>query len=335
MILRTRQLAPIAATALVCIALYVVAGLRYDGFFSLSVLSGLFADHAFLGIVAVGMTFVILSGGIDLSVGAVLGCSTIVIAALVQRAGWHPAAAVAAVVALGMLHGAAMGGLIHAFAMPPFIVTLAGMFLARGVGFVVSQEAIAVDHPFMWAVDGLPGSLVRLVGLGDAVAAGVEAHVRVTALVFLATLASGVLAARWTRFGRTVYAVGGNETSARLMGLPVGRAKVGVYAISGGCAALGGAVYVLYTFSGNPTAGTMLELDAIAAVVIGGTLLSGGVGTVAGTLLGVLIFGTIQTAIIFDGSLSSWWTRIAIGLLLLGFIMLQRLMQRALERRPG
>jgi simple sugar transport system permease protein len=119
------------------------------------------------------------------------------------------------------------------------------------------------------------------------------------------------------------------------MGLPVGRTKIGVYALSGFCSALAGAVYTLYTFSGNPTAGTMLELDAIAAAVIGGTLLTGGVGYVAGTLLGVLIFGIIQTAIIFDGRLSSWWTRIAIGILLLAFILLQRLLQRTIGTAAG
>lgn len=128
-----------------------------------------------------------------------------------------------------------------------------------------------------------------------------------------------------------MYALGGNEQSALLMGLPVGRTKIGVYALSGFCSSLAGIVYSLYTFSGNPTAGTTLELDAIPAVVIGGTLLSGGVGTVFGTLLGVLIFGIIQTAIMFQGSLSSWWTKIAVGILLLIFILLQNVVQKKIK----
>jgi simple sugar transport system permease protein len=300
------RLGPLAATALVCVLLYLSAGLLYDGFFSWRVLSGFFVDNAFLGIAAIGVTFVILSGGIDLSVGAVIGCASIMIATLVERAGWHPLAAIVLVLVLGTLLGATMGSLIHAYALPPFIVTLAGMFFARGLGFVVNQESIAIRHDFHEALAGLPAPL------------------------FLAVLGAGIYLAHRTRFGRNVYAIGGNEESALLMGLPVGPTKIGVYALSGFCAALAGAVYTLYTFSGNPTAGTMLELDAIAAAVIGGTLLTGGVGYVSGTLFGVLIFGIIQTAIIFDGRLSSWWTRIAVGILLLLFILLQRFLQRSL-----
>jgi ribose/xylose/arabinose/galactoside ABC-type transport system permease subunit len=296
----------LAATALVCAVLYVTAGLLYDGFFAWRVFTGLFVDNAFLGIAAIGVTFVILSGGIDLSVGSVIGCSSIMIASLVERAGWHPLAAILLVLVFGTLLGAGMGSLIHLYALPPFIVTLAGMFFARGLGFVVSQESIAIRHEFLQALAGLP------------------------APAFLAVLGAGIYLAHRTRFGRNVYAVGGNEESARLMGLPVGRTKIAVYALSGLCAALAGAVYALYTFSGNPTAGMMLELDAIAAAVIGGTLLTGGVGYVSGTLFGVLIFGIIQTAIIFDGRLSSWWTRIAVGILLLVFILLQRFLQRTL-----
>jgi ribose/xylose/arabinose/galactoside ABC-type transport system permease subunit len=147
-----------------------------------------------------------------------------------------------------------------------------------------------------------------------------------SALIFLATFITAIYVAQYTRFGRNVYALGGNEQSAVLMGLPTGSVKMRVYALSGFCSALAGVVYTL-GLSGNPSAAVGLELDAIAAVVIGGTLLTGGVGYVAGTLLGVLILGIIQTAITFQGSLSSWWTKIAIGLLLLIFILLQRFVQ--------
>src|SRR5207245_6871854 len=112
-----------------------------------------------------------------------------------------------------------------------------------------------------------------------------------------------------TRFGRNIYAIGGNEQSALLMGLPLGATKVWLYALSGFCSSLAGVVYTFYTSSGNATAGTMLELDAIAAVVIGGTLLSGGVGSVFGTWIGVLVLGVTQTILTFDGTWSSWWTK--------------------------
>jgi simple sugar transport system permease protein len=129
-----------------------------------------------------------------------------------------------------------------------------------------------------------------------------------------------------------VYAIGGSETSAALMGLPVAATLVRVYALSGFCAAMAGLIYSFYTLSGYSLHATGLELDAIAAVVIGGTLLSGGVGHVPGTLVGVLVLGLIQTLISFDGTLSSWWTRIVIGMLLLVFCLLQRLL---VVRRPG
>lgn len=324
---------PVLATAAVALGLYLLAGVLYDGFFSLRVFAGFFADNAFLGIAAIGMTLVIISGGIDLSVGAVVGCSSILIATLVEVGQWHPIAALLVAIAFGVAMGVSMGALIHCFALPPFIVTLGGMFFARGLGFVIHQESIAINHPFLHGISGLPSGIARAVGLSDAAAQQVGLLMPMTTIVLLVVLAAGIYLGRWTRTGRAVYAVGGSEESAVLMGLPVGRTKVFVYGFSGLCSAIAGAVYTLYTLSGNANAGTMLELDAIAAAVIGGTLLSGGVGSVFGTLLGVLIFGIIQTAIVFDGSLSSWWTRIAIGVLLLGFILLQRMLQGTLAGR--
>ena len=150
-----------------------------------------------------------------------------------------------------------------------------------------------------------------------------------TACVFVAVLLAGVWLAHLTSFGRNVYAIGGNESSALLMGLPVARTKVLLYALSGFCAALGGIVFTVQAQAGNPLNGLGLELDAIAAVVIGGTLLSGGVGQVTGTLLGVLIYGTILSAPDYLSGFDSSWQRIAIGLLLLAFIVLQRFLSRA------
>jgi simple sugar transport system permease protein len=189
------------------------------------------------------------------------------------------------------------------------------MFFARGLGLVLSQESVSANQYF----DAIASSLKIPLGGGIVLPA--------TAILYFVAFAIAIWIAHYTRFGRNVYAIGGNEQSATLMGLPVARTKIGVYAFSGFCSALAGVVYTLYTFSGNATAGMGLELDAIAAVVIGGTLLSGGVGFLAGTFIGVLIFGIIQTAITFQGNLSSWWTKIVIGGLLLVFILLQKLVQ--------
>ena len=204
-----------------------------------------------------------------------------------------------------------MGALIHFFRLPPFLITLAGMFFARGAGFWISTESVGIGHGLYGTVSGYE------LALGPVI-------LRSGALLLLAVLLAGFVIAHHTRFGRTLLAVGGNEQSALLMGLPIGPAKVGVYALNGFCAALAGIVATLYTGSGNPSMGIGLELDAIAIVVIGGTLLTGGRGHMLGTLLGVLIFGTIQAAILFDGRLSSWWMRIVVGALLLVFILLQR-----------
>jgi len=305
-----------AATVLVFVALYGFAAWKYEGFLSLRVFVNLLGDNSFLAIAAIGMTFVILSGGIDLSVGSVLAFTTIFIATLTGKHGMHPGAAITIALALGTTLGASMGWLIHRYELPPFLVTLGGMFFARGMAFVVNQESVEIAHPFYTAVQEF----------GVPVTEGVA--LPATAVIFLVLFVAGVFLAHYTRFGRNVYALGGSESSARLMGLPVGATKVAVYALSGLCSAMAGVVWTFYTGSGNPAAGIAFELDAIACVVIGGTLLSGGVGTLTGTLLGVLIFGTLQATLVF-ANLNSWWLRIVIGAQLLAFILLQRFLSRS------
>jgi ribose/xylose/arabinose/galactoside ABC-type transport system permease subunit len=292
--------------------------LRYDYFFSWGVFINFFRENAPLGIAAVGLTFVILAGGIDLSVGSVMACTGILIATLAQR-GWDPWLAMPLALLLGAAFGLAMGCLIHFFQLAPFLVTLAGLFLARGIAAVISLESIGLSHP----------TFVDLSEVSLAVSSDVR--VPLSALVFLAVALVAALVAVFTPFGRNVYAIGGDENSAVLMGLPVGRTKIAIYTLSGFCSALAGVVYSVSIGSGNATAAVGLELDAIAAVVIGGTLLTGGVGSIWGTVLGVLILAIIQTALIFEGTLSSWWARIIIGALLLIFIALQKLLTRRTE----
>jgi simple sugar transport system permease protein len=307
-----RQRLPLLGTVLVFLLTAGYGSLAYPGFFSAQVFLNLLIDNAFLCIVGVGMTFVILSGGIDLSVGSVIALTTMVSAALIEHHHWAAWQAIPLVLAGGTAFGALMGWLIQRFRLQPFIVTLAGMFLGRGLCYLISIDSISITDATYTAL-----SQARLpLWPGAALSIG--------AVVALAVLAAGIWLARATAFGRTVYAIGGNEASARLMGLPVARTVVAVYALSGFCAALAGVVFTLYMLSGYGLHAVGLELDAIAAVVIGGTLLSGGVGQVAGTLFGVLILGILQTLIAFDGSLSAWWTRIVIGVLLLVFCLLQR-----------
>ncbi|WP_321806168.1 galactofuranose ABC transporter, permease protein YjfF [Burkholderia sp. BCC1993] len=314
---------PIVVTIVLFAALFGFGSVMYTGFFSMQVLTGLLVDNAFLLIVAIGMTFVIVSGGIDLSVGSVVALTTIFCAVGAERFHWPVWAIVPLVLVFGALYGAAMGALIHYFRLQPFIVTLAGMFLARGACFLITTQSITINEPTFHALAGISVP----VG-GGTLSAG--------ALIALATLAAAIYVAHFTRFGRNVYAIGGNERSALLMGLPVARTKVGVYALSGFCSALGGVVFTLYVLSGYGLQAQGMELDAIAATVIGGTLLTGGVGYVIGSVFGVGILGTIQVLITFDGTLSSWWTRIVIGALLCVFCLLQRIIERhAARRRSG
>ncbi|WP_092947601.1 galactofuranose ABC transporter, permease protein YjfF [Roseateles sp. YR242] len=302
-------------TVVLLVVLIATGGVMYDGFAAPQVMLNLLIDNAYLLVLAVGMSLVILSGGIDLSVGAVLALSTTVAAWLLQQAHW-PAPVVMAVVLLGgTVFGVLQGALIHVFKLQPFIVTLAGMFLARGLCYLISVDSITISDPTFVHISqmqvALPGGFLSL---GAVIAVGV--------------LAVGIWLAHRSGFGRAVYALGGNESSALMMGLPVGRTKLMVYGFSGLCASLGGLLFGFYMLSGYGLHAQGAELDAIAAVVIGGTMLSGGYGYVAGALSGVLVLGTIQTLIAFDGTLSSWWTKIVIGGLLFVFCVVQRLLSR-------
>lgn len=314
---------PLVATFVVFVALYLIGFQRFPAFGTTRVIANILTDKSFLGIVAVGMTFVIIAGGIDLSVGSVVAFAGVFSAMAIGQWGMHPVAAFALVLVMGAVFGAAMGAIIYNFKLPAFIVTLAGMFLARGAAFVINEASVPIEHPFMAQISEMfyvfpdRGRLTFIAGL------------------YVAVLIVGILIAHFTRFGRNVYALGGSPTAALLLGVPIGKTTIGVYTLSSFLSALAGVVYCLYTRSGYPRAAIGLELDAIAAVVVGGTLLTGGVGYVAGTFIGVLIQGVIQTYINFDGTLNSWWAKIAVGLLLFAFIALQKFLTGSSTTLPS
>ncbi len=305
----------VLVTATLLVVLFGAGSARYENFGTPQVALNLFVDNAHLIVLAVGMTFVVLTGGIDLSAGAVVALSTVIAAAMLE-AGWPAPVAVLTVLATGALLGWGMGAAVHHLQLQPFIVTLAGMFLARGLCFVISVPSIPIRDPFF---QSLAQNVVELPG---------GTFLTYSVFIALAVLVVAAWVLHRTRFGRTVYAIGGNENSAALMGLAVGRTKVGVYVISGTCSALAGLLFTFYMLSGYSLHAIGMELDAIAAVVIGGTLLTGGAGYVVGSLLGVLVLGTIQALISFDGGLSSWWTKITVGVLLLAFVVVQRVTTR-------
>ncbi|MER5702808.1 galactofuranose ABC transporter, permease protein YjfF [Micromonospora sp. NPDC002296] len=307
-----RRQVPVLATLVLLLVMYGIGVSQYRAFSNVQVVFNVFIDNGFLLVVAVGMTFVILTGGIDLSVGSVVAMTAMVSASLLQQG--LPAEVVLVVALLiGPLLGFLMGCAIHFFEIQPFIVTLAGMFFARGMCTFISGSSIPITDGF-WTT-------MSQQRIGDPQGN----FVSISVLIAFAVVIAAAWTLAYTRLGRNVYAIGGNPQSALLMGLPVGRTRIAVYTISGLCSAIGGILLSFYTLSGAPLIAVGMELDVIAAVVIGGTVLTGGSGYVFGTVLGVLALGVIQTLITFDGSLNSWWTRIVIGGLLFAFILLQRL----------
>jgi simple sugar transport system permease protein len=311
-----RKYWPLMVTIGLFLLTYLGAAIKYPGILSTRVFFNLLIDNSFLIISAIGTTFVILSGGIDLSTGALIALTAMLSAWMMETLGLSPLVTIPTALLVGCLFGAGMGVLIQKFKLPPFVATLIGMFTARGLCFVLSVNSIVITDPLYGAI-----SQYRIT-FPD------KSFISINVVIALIVLAVAIFLAAYTRFGRAVYAIGGNnganEQSALLMGLPVARTKILIYTLNGFCSALAGIVFSLYVLSGYGWYVNGFELDVISSVVIGGTPLTGGVGFPIGTLFGVLIQGLIQTIISFDGTLNSWWTKIVVGLLTLFFILMQR-----------
>ncbi|MGO4542942.1 ABC transporter permease subunit, partial [Paenibacillus sp. 2TAB19] len=218
-----KQYLPIVITVCLLGLMFAAGSFRYTGFFSMQVLYNLLIDNAFLIVAAVGMTFVIVSGGIDLSVGSMIALTTMISATLVQQQGWPPAVVIPLVLLIGSLFGSAMGAIIHYFKIQPFIATLAGMFLARGLCYVISINTITIDNSFYTSV---AQTKIKMPG---------GHFISISVIIALLVVAGAIYLAHYTRFGRNTYAIGGSEQSALLMGLPVARTKIFVYTFSGFC----------------------------------------------------------------------------------------------------
>ncbi|WP_196157512.1 galactofuranose ABC transporter, permease protein YjfF [Reinekea sp. G2M2-21] len=303
---------PLISAIIVLLLLYGFGSIAYQGFFGLRLAGYLLTDNAFIIVTAVGMAFVILSGGIDLSVGSMIAFVCALMALLVVKFQIHPVVAIAISVCVGTLFGTVMGLVIAIFKIQPFIVTLAGMFLFRGLGYVINTQQVKIDHPFMSSLS----EFGIIIGQGE---------LNFVAIIMILFLALGVIISRYTRFGHNVYAIGGDAQSAALIGVNVPWTTVKVYALSGFYSSVAGVLFAVATGSAYPEIGIAVELDAIAAVVLGGTLLTGGVGYVFGAFIGGMTFGVIQQLINFDGTLNAASTRIVIGALLLLFILLQKI----------
>ncbi|MFN2595864.1 MAG: ABC transporter permease [Pyrinomonadaceae bacterium] len=299
------------AGALVALALVCgFAAYRYPQFMTGANLTNVLRQNSMLGLVALGMTFVILTGGIDLSVGSLLAVAGVAAAHFAGRG--LPVALLAGVVLAGVL-GFVNGVVIARARIQPFIVTLAMMIAARGLALVVTNEqTIRVDR----AAQGFTDLGRSEIGMGPV-------GLPVPVLILVVAYVVGWLVLNHTRFGRHVYSIGDNGEAARLMGLNVRRVTVGVYTLSGLLAGLAGVMLASRLGAGQPVAGQGWELDAIAAVVVGGTLLTGGKGSAAFTLVGVLLLGVIFNIFNLEGSVTPWWQQVLRGVILLAVVVVQ------------
>lgn len=306
--------APLLTTIVIFIIVYIIGGQLYPSMQKPQVFFNLFINNASLLIISIGLTTVILTKGIDLSVAGVIAMISAASAALL-KAGWNAGVVIPLMLLIGIAFGFIMGCIIHYLKVEPFIVTLMGLFFARGMAYIITLSSLTItnDTYRYLALTKLHIPFFK------------SAYLYIPSLIGPILLLVTFYLLKYTRFGRTVYAIGNNEQSACLMGLPVARTKIIVYSYGGLCSAIGGIVFSISLLSGYGGYAPGMELDAIASVVIGGTLLSGGVGNVIGTLFGVLINGTIVSILQFNGTLSSWWTRIGVGLLTLIFIGIQSL----------
>lgn len=319
-------------TIILFFAMYIIGCIIFkeQGFSKTQNFLNLFISNAGLIVVGIGMTIVMITGGIDISVGSLVAMTCMMLAWMMERCGIGAAPAVIIVLIMGVVFGFAQGYLVAYMDIQPFIVTLAGMFFARGMTAIISKDMISItNETFMaWAKAKiyLPfGGYVNRKGML------IQPYIYPTVVIALLLLALAFIMLRYTKFGRSLYAVGGNQQSSLMLGLDVRKVKLKAYILDGFLCGIGGVLFCLNTLGGFVEQAKGFEMDAIASSVIGGTLLTGGVGNVIGTLFGVLIKATIETFITFiqamiQGNLSSWWTRIIIAGLLCFFIVLQSIL---------
>ncbi|MEJ2601224.1 MAG: hypothetical protein P8Z00_23035, partial [Anaerolineales bacterium] len=263
--------APLLTTITIFFLAYFIGAQMYPAMQKPQAFFNLFINNGHLLLVSIGMTLVILTGGIDLSVGGMIALTTAASAALLKN-GTSPVLVMPLMLVMGVAFGFILGSIIHFFKVQAFIVTLMGLFFARGMAYIISLKSVTITHNFYktLALTQIPIPFVS------------DAYIYSYALVGPLVLLVAFYLAYFTRFGRTIYAIGNNEQSASLIGLPVGRTKILVYAFSGFCSALAGIVFSISLLAGYGQFASGLELDSIASVVMGGTLLTGGVGNVIG-----------------------------------------------------
>jgi inositol transport system permease protein len=304
------------AIVLIFIAMFVAMTFLTDAFLQPRNLVNVVRQISVVGLIAIGVTMVIITTGIDLSSGSVLALAAVFAASLAQQPGWHDAkypglvvpviVPIVAALAIGVLCGAINGGLIAKFKIPPFIATLGMMTIARGFALIYSNRPVSgLTDTYNFIGQG---EILKVIPIPGQPPLGIPIPV-----IILAVVAIGAhIMLNNTRFGRHIYAIGGNEQAALISGLNVGRIKIGVYTIAGLLAGLAGLVLSSRIGSGQAGLAVGYELDAIASAVIGGTSLSGGIGTIWGTIIGALIIGVLNNGLDLL-NVSAYWQTIVKG----------------------
>lgn len=316
------------------IVMYIAGCAVYSqkGFTHLQTLLNILINNSGLLCVTCGMTCVMLTGGIDISVGSLIAMDCMFIAVGIEKWSMNPILLMILVLAIGVVFGLVQGFCVGYLKLQPFIVTMAGMFFGRGMTAVICTEQVSVSSSELFvkiaqAKIELPfGAYTNNRGVLQV------PYVRIPVVIALIVLILVFLMLKYTKFGRSLYAVGGSEQSAVMMGLDVAKTKLKAYVLSSVLCSIGGICYCLNTMSGSVQQATGLEMDAISSAVIGGTLLTGGVGNVIGSFFGVLINGTISTLVKTNGKLLSSWSNIAVAALLCFFIILQSVFAKLKEK---
>lgn len=309
----------LSVAILVFLLFFAFGSIRYKNFFAAQTIYNILMDNSHLLIVSFAETLVLVSGGIDLSVGALIAFNFTAAAHLLTNMNAPILLVVLIVLAIGFLIGTLNGYLISYKGFQPFIATLSTQFLMRGACYMISTNTIVISNPEI-----LKLSIFKLRLPGGFITFGVIVSMIMLVIYYIIT--------KYTKFGRNVYAVGGNEVSAEMMGVRVKRTRLQVYMLSGITTSIASIVFAIYILSSYGLHAQTLHLDAVSSAVIGGTLTTGGVGNVVGTLFGVMTNGIIQTLITFQGTMTSGWSKITIALLLLIFILLQRFIVYYRER---
>ncbi|MBD5491467.1 MAG: sugar ABC transporter permease YjfF [Lachnospiraceae bacterium] len=328
---------------LITVALFVVmygAGCivyANKGFTHLQTFLNILINNAGLICITAGMTCVMLTGGIDISVGSVVAMDCMFLAVGMEKWGMKSPVLMLLVLLIGIVFGVVQGYCIAYLEIQPFIVTMAGMFFARGMTAVICTDQVSIvsDELFVKLSNMKLNIPFNIGAYANKKGVLQIPYVRITVVIALLVVLLIFLMLKYTKFGRSIYAVGGNSQSATLMGLNVRKTKMKTYVLASFLASIGGICYCLNTMCGTTTQAAGLEMDAISSAVIGGTLLTGGVGNVGGSLVGVLINGTISTLVKSHGKLVSSWANIVTAILLCFFIVLQAILSRVKESKKA